>query len=364
LYISTTPSAVSRALVVKKEVMHKDKTAKQQFPVYFVSEVLTESKKFYCEMEKICRAVIMNARKLRHYFKAHTVKVLTNQPLGDIFGNRDSSERINKWAMELSEYVVDLEKHSAIKSQVLANFVTEWTEPGSRTEGELPESPWLVYCNGAWGAVGAGVAAILISSSEIKLRYTARLQFSSEADKCTNNIAEYKAILLSLRKLRAIGVYRCTLHTHSKVVVGQIEKECISRDPALERYLALVRRMDNYFKGFTVEYIERTKNAEANELVKATACNSLVPANIFFQVLEDASIKTVLPKPKIINIIEVEDWRAVIMAYLCHYYKPDSKNEQIRMQLRVKDYQIVSDELYKTFVSGPLLRFLSKIEGK
>jgi hypothetical protein len=99
-------------------------------------------------------------------------------------------------------------------------------------------------------------------------------------------------------------------------------------------------------------------------LTKAAACNSLVPANVFFQVLEDASIKTVLPKPKIINIIEVEDWRAVIMAYLYHYSKPESKNEQIRMQQRVKDYQIVSDELYKTFVSGPLLWFLSKIEGK
>jgi hypothetical protein len=40
------------------------------------------------------------------------------------------------------------------------------------------------------------------------------------------------------------------------VVTGQIEKECIAREPTLERYLALVRRMKNYFKGFTIEYIE------------------------------------------------------------------------------------------------------------
>jgi hypothetical protein len=122
------------------------------------------------------------------------------------FGNRDISERINKWATELSEYVVDFKKHSAIKSQVLADFVAEWMEPGSRTAGELPESPWLVYCDGAWGAVGAAAAEILISSAEFKLCYTARLQFSSEADKCTSNIAEYEVILLSLRKLRAIEV--------------------------------------------------------------------------------------------------------------------------------------------------------------
>jgi hypothetical protein len=92
----------------------------------------------------------MSARKLRHYFEAHTIKVLTNQPLNDIFGNRDSSGRISKWAMELSEHVVDFKKSSAIKPQVLADFVAEWTEPGSAIEGAVLESPWLVCCDGAW----------------------------------------------------------------------------------------------------------------------------------------------------------------------------------------------------------------------
>jgi hypothetical protein len=58
----------------------------------------------------------MGTRKFRHYFEAHTIRMLTNQPLHNIFGNRDSSKRIGKWATELSEYIVDFEKHSAIKS--------------------------------------------------------------------------------------------------------------------------------------------------------------------------------------------------------------------------------------------------------
>jgi ribonuclease HI len=70
------------------------------------------------------------------------------------------------------------------------------------------------------------------------------------------NIVEYEAILVGLHKLRVIGVQRCTLHTVSKVVAGQIKKECIAREPTLKRYLALIRRMESYFKGFTVEYIE------------------------------------------------------------------------------------------------------------
>jgi hypothetical protein len=52
------------------------------------------------------------------------------------------------------------------------------------------------------------------------------------------------------------------------------------------------------------------------------------------------------------------------MAYLYLYYEPDSKNEQIRMQQQVKDYQIVGNELYKSSVSGPLLHCISKTEGQ
>jgi hypothetical protein len=50
------------------------------------------------------------------------------------------------------------------------------------------------------------------------------------------------------------------------------------------------------------------------------------------------------------------------MAYLCHYYEPDNKNEQTRMQEQAKDYQIVSNELYRASVSGPLFRCISKTE--
>jgi hypothetical protein len=55
-------------------------------------------------------------------------------------------------------------------------------------------------------------------------------------------------------------------------------------------------------------------------------------ADIFFHVLKDASVKTIPPEPRVINIIEGEDWRAPIMAYLHHYYEPDNKNEQLRLQ--------------------------------
>jgi ribonuclease HI len=149
----------------------------------------------------------------------------------------------------------------------------------------------------------AGATAILISPSGINLRFAARMQFNSEADKSTNNIAEYEVILLGLHKLRGIGVQRYTLCTNFKVITRKIGKECIAREPTLERYLALVRRMESYLKGFTIEYIERTKNSEAGELVKVAAHNTPLLADAFLQVISDASIKTVEPEPRVINLI-------------------------------------------------------------
>jgi hypothetical protein len=53
--------------------------------------------------------------------------------------------------MELSEHMIDFEKCSAIKSQILADFVAEWAEPDSAIEGVVTKSPWLIYCDGPWG---------------------------------------------------------------------------------------------------------------------------------------------------------------------------------------------------------------------
>jgi hypothetical protein len=87
-------------------------------------------------------------------------------------------------------------------------------------------------------------------------------------------------------------------------------------------------------------------------------------ADVFLQVISDASNKPVESEPKTINLIQGEDWRAPIMAYLHHYYKLDSTIEHTRMQQRAGSYQIVDNDLYKTSISGPLLRYVRKAEGQ
>jgi ribonuclease HI len=89
---------------------------------------------------------------------------------------------------------------------LLADFIADWIEPTSYTKVPVTDMPWQIYCDRAWGSIEAEATTILISPSGIKLRYAAHLQFTGETNKCSNNIAEYEAMLLGLWKLQAMGV--------------------------------------------------------------------------------------------------------------------------------------------------------------
>jgi hypothetical protein len=66
--------------------------------------------------------------------------------------------------------------------------------------------------------------------------------------------------------------------------------------------------MENFYKGFTIEHIERAKNTEADELAKATARKMVLPPDVFFQTIEDSSVKIVEPEKRMVNIVQGEDW--------------------------------------------------------
>jgi ribonuclease HI len=215
----------------------------QQCLVYFVSKVLSSSKCNMTELEKIAYAVIMASRKLRHYFKAHKVRVTTGRGLGDLFRNLEASAKIAKWAVELSGYNVTFEPRTAIKSQVLVDFIVDWIGPSEPYQFRT-ETIWTIHYDGVWCHAGTDAAAIITSPIGLKYKYVARLHFALESDKCTNNIAEYEAVILGLRKLRALGVTIGIVKTDSKIVTGQIKKDCSAKELVLMQYLSVMRSLE------------------------------------------------------------------------------------------------------------------------
>ncbi len=83
-------------------------------------------------------------------------------------------------------------------------------------------------------------------------RYAARLQFDT-----TNNAAEYEAILLGLRKAKALGVRRLLIRTDSKLVAGYVDKSFEAKEEGMKRYLEAVRSMEKCYTGMTVEHLPR-----------------------------------------------------------------------------------------------------------
>jgi hypothetical protein len=176
-----------------------------------------------------------------------------------------------------------------------------------------------------------------------------------------NNTTDYEALLLALRKMKALGQQTFIIRTDSKVIQEHIEKESEARNPVLMKYLEKVREMERHFKGYSVQHIPRDDNNEVDKLAKVAARNQELPLDVFFEIIREPSIKE--PRPKTVNVVKTPDWRAEIMAYLRGHYKPQDDLEEKRLKQRAQGYTVVNGELYKSGVTEPWLRYITSEKG-
>jgi ribonuclease HI len=273
LYISATTQVVSVALVVDRE--ESGRSQKVQRPVYFVSEVLSDSKTCYSQMQKLVYAILMTKRKLRRYFDAHPITVVSKYPLGEVIQNSEAEGRIAKWVLELMGQNITYAPRSAIKYQVLADFVAKWTEmqtPPAKIEHEI----WIMYFDGSVMKEGAGVGLVFISPQGVRMEYMVRLHFSA-----SNNAAEYEALINSLRIAVELGIKHLEIRGDSELVVGQVMKDKNCIDPKMAAYCQAVRDLEGKFHGLELHHVLRDYNKAADVLAKAASSRSPVPHGVF-----------------------------------------------------------------------------------
>jgi hypothetical protein len=187
--------------------------------VYFVSEVLSDSKMRYSKMQKLVYAILMTKRKLRHYFDAHPITMVSKYPLGEIIQNPEAEGRVAKSALELMGQNITYAPRSAIKSQVLADFMAEWVEietPATSIEHET----LIMYFDGSVMKEGVGVGLVFISPLGVRMEYLVRLHFPA-----SNNAIEYEALINSLRIAVELRIKCLEIRGDSELVVDQVMKD-------------------------------------------------------------------------------------------------------------------------------------------
>jgi hypothetical protein len=119
------------------------------------------------------------SRKLHHYFQARKIVVPSSFPLGEIICNRDANGHIVNCLVELGEFEIEFYPWQAIKSQIMTDFMSEWTEIQMPPPKERPKQ-WIMYFDGAINLEGVSAGVLLISTQGEQLKYV--LQILSHPD--------------------------------------------------------------------------------------------------------------------------------------------------------------------------------------
>ncbi|GJX84423.1 reverse transcriptase domain-containing protein [Tanacetum coccineum] len=157
VYLVAAKETVSVVLMTERE--------SKQMPIYFVSRALRGSKINYTSMEKLVLALIHANKRLKRYFQAHPIIVITDQPIQQVLSRPEVAGRLQKWSIELGEYAIHYRPRVSVKGQILADFIVERPEEESpdtlmEVEEELPEL-WILFTDGSSCTDGSGAGLIL-----------------------------------------------------------------------------------------------------------------------------------------------------------------------------------------------------------
>ena len=151
-------------------------------------------------IEKLAFALIMAFKKLRHYFQAYIINVMTNHLLKKAMNKLETVGWLIQWAIELSEFDIRYQPKNAIKAQALADFIAEFTPHHGDLDKENEAKSWVIHVDGSSTLYARGIGVVLKSLEGDKLNYAARLQYQT-----TNNEVEYKALLKRLELAKSLG---------------------------------------------------------------------------------------------------------------------------------------------------------------
>ncbi|XP_008223134.1 PREDICTED: uncharacterized protein LOC103322954 [Prunus mume] len=374
LYISASEVSIGSLLV------QDNKEGKEQ-AVYYLSRTLTEVERKYSAIERLCLALYFTAVKPRHYMLPYTIYIIAKTDLIKYMLTRPMLRgRIGKWTLALTEFAFRYVPQKAVKGQAVADFLAD--HPGEEIENmdsldianadlltrahtclnnpiySVHLAPWKLYFDGSKTDITSGAGIVLEEPLGIRHCYSFQLDFQ-----CTNNRAEYEALIIGLEILVELGIQSVEILGDSMLVLKQIAGEYKCLSPSLAVYLVAARNLLTEFREATWEHIPREEKFAANELAQV-ATGVQMPQDCVQRIIRigKKSLPSVLARGMEIDVnsatITEDDWRNPIMTYLRYPTLPSEK----RVRIMALNYLMWNEDLVRKRKDEVLLRCLGKEE--
>ena len=189
---------------------------------------MTPNELKYSPIEKLCLALVFSIQKMKHYFQANIIRFISKEnPIKFVMLKPVLNDRLARWYLQFQHFEMVYVPQKAVKGQALAYFLADHPIPDDwELTDELPDedaavvevqSPWKMYFDGASHCERSGTRVILVTSQEDILPYSFTLPQC-----CSNNIAEYQALILWLEM--AVDMKQLQLHVFgdSELVINQL----------------------------------------------------------------------------------------------------------------------------------------------
>ncbi|KAA0061112.1 uncharacterized protein E6C27_scaffold348G00260 [Cucumis melo var. makuwa] len=208
----------------------------------------------------MCLALFFAIDRLRHYMQAFTVHLVAKaDPIKYVLSRPIISGCLAKWAVILQQYDIVYISQKAIKGQALTDFLADHPIPSDwKLCEDFPDDevfftevvePWTMYFDGAARRSGAGASIVLISPEKHMLPYSFAF-----AKLCSNNVAEYQALIIGLQMALEIGVSFIEIYGDSKLIINQLSLQYDVKHEDLKPYFAYARQLMEMFDSVMLEH--------------------------------------------------------------------------------------------------------------
>ncbi|GKA23905.1 reverse transcriptase domain-containing protein [Tanacetum coccineum] len=308
----------------------------------------------YTSMEKLVLALVHASKRIKRYFQAHTIIVITDQPIKQVLSRPEVAGRLQKWSIELGEYDIKYRPRTSVKGQILADFIVERSEDDPLdTPMEAKEElldPWTLFTDGSSCVDGSRAGMILTNLEGEEFTYALRFRFDA-----TNKEAEYEALIAGLRIAEQMGVKYLQTNVDSHLVTNQVNESYIAKEPHMIQYLEKVKTLySSLKKSQSSKYLEvKTKKADALSKFASTSFTHLTK-KVFVEELKEKSIN----EAEVLAVVEEEGdtWMTPIYNYLTEETLLAEKEKTRAVRRKSGRYVVINGVLYKKSYLGPWLR--------